>query len=149
MTTLTVSYLEAQLLELQTQVEKVGEIADTGFAVDFDSPLLGSPYLYGTGFLPTLELAQDVASVVIERLTLLAAIAVKLQPDEYDGWADPEHEIRAYCRIVSAERDEIDEPTYEETFHGDVWFVAGTTLPFTQNPDEQRRWAAVKELLGG
>ena len=99
------------------------------YAVEFNSPILGNPYLEGTGWLPDRETAEGVASIIIPALDDLARARVAGEPKENSCWVDPETEAENnYATLVSAKRDPNGEPAVEEAFFGDDWLVASAQI---------------------
>lgn len=143
--------LEALYLNLGRPLEDEPE----GYAVELNNGILADPYLFGTGgFLPSREDAETLAALTLPMLDALAVAALIADPDLGLGWTHPEQVAQeSYATIVSAAREPYGQdprggdPVYEETYHGDVWLVAGAAVPFTLRDDELERLERVRELV--
>jgi len=136
--------------DIFTRIRTLGGTAEEcpqGYAADFNNAIIGDPYLEGTGYFPDHETAAGVAAILIPMLDALARESLAADPDLGSCWTDPEGECASWAYIVSAERDEGDDPVIEEMFFGDDWFVAGASLPYTLSGPERLKFEKVKSAL--
>ncbi len=110
-------------LNIIPRIEQIGSADIDGYAVDFNSAVIGSPYITSTGYLPTIEEAVRVAGVILFVIDVLALATLHAHPDVAGSWADPEGEaLQSWATIVSAAREggsEDGDPVVEERYDRD------------------------------
>lgn len=122
-------------------VGKAVEEEPTGYAVDLHTTLCDG-YFEGTGYLPRREVAEALAAMLLPGLQALAQTWKLLDPNMDLGLP-----MESWAYIVSAERDEHDEPVYEEIYHGNAWLVAGASMPHTLTDEERALLDEVRAAL--
>lgn len=140
MTTETPATLDEAITNFCRDFPKLGQHGETlegGYSIDLNNSILADPYIDCTGWFATREIAEGIAAVLIQVSTMLAEAALAADPELGSGWTRPEEVVDSYAYIVSAERDEWDEPAVFDHYSGDVWFLAGLSMPWTLHGDEK------------
>lgn len=131
-----------ELTELVRNLGATDEECPNGFAVDLNSSLLGSPYWEGTGFFADRETAEGVAAILVAALDDLGEVAAEVLDSE-----DDEVQVDTWAYIISAERNEVEEPVVEEMYEGDSWFLSAYALPHLVSEAERVKINKVRDAL--
>lgn len=96
--------LETEITALDREIEQAGttERSPGMVAYDFNSPVIGSPYVTGTGWLPDTDTSKAWARSVLGRLATLGERAVTEDLSWADtSWTDPAIAARAVYATVA------------------------------------------------
>lgn len=106
---------------LATVIGELGttEATEASYAIDVNSTILADPYLTGTGWFPDKVAAIRAADALLPIVREIARAHLTQYPSAGDGWTDPAREAATpYVTLVSAARNEWDEPVEAEDYYG-------------------------------
>lgn len=127
------------------------EATPDGYCVDFNSSMVGDPYITGTGYLPTIEDAAKVAGTILFVIDVLGLATAQLNPNLTGDTGDPDGEaLQSWATIISAAREngnEDGEPLVEEHYdrEGDTFTLDINVHGFSLTAEERECLEAVVE----